>query len=128
MLLIGKGTTRKVYAINDKLVLKVAFNNLGIEQNKTEVLLTSVYPEGPLAKILYYDLTFKWVIQERATLFKDKLFLKKLRKRTEESELDFFIEKANLCRPEVSDWPNVGMINNRIVFIDFGSRSPSFNN
>lgn len=39
-LLIGKGTSRKVYLLKSGLVCKVAFNNKGYDQNQTEYTLS----------------------------------------------------------------------------------------
>lgn len=61
---IGKGSSRIVYPIDNKTVLKLALNQKGIIQNREEVSLSKEL--NCVAKIFDYDPDFRWLESERA--------------------------------------------------------------
>ena len=66
--LIGRGSGRVVFDLNDGSVLKLAYNRKGIAQNKaeSEPSLTPYY-DSLLVPVLASDRAGKWVIQPRTT-------------------------------------------------------------
>lgn len=64
---IGSGSSRDVFALNDKQVIKVAKNNKGLAQNANEILITKkeCY-NGVIAKVLGADMDkCRFTISER---------------------------------------------------------------
>ena len=64
---LGRGSSRLVARISSKVVLKLALNNAGREQNKHEY---SVYEKvkdcSIITRIFYYDPDWEWLICEKA--------------------------------------------------------------
>jgi len=65
----SEGSGRKVYILSEKEVLKIAYTNTGIAQNKKEVEISEKESNNPLlAKVLDWDRDgYKWIISERVT-------------------------------------------------------------
>lgn len=62
---IGKGSSRTVFALTSRFVLKVAHNQLGIAQNAAEVeIYTNPYSKPIAAKIIEYGKGYIWIISE----------------------------------------------------------------
>jgi hypothetical protein len=62
---LGEGSSRTVYAIDSKRVLKIAINEKGLGQNKAEMEISTDSRTGNLyAKILDYDPNFEWLVSE----------------------------------------------------------------
>lgn len=62
---LGKGSSRVVFLLSSKRVLKLARNDFGLEQNQQEVDLSTDPSVGPIiARVLDYDDKFRWVISE----------------------------------------------------------------
>lgn len=74
--LIGKGSTRQVYASDDNRVIKVAKNPKGNAQNKTEALLRVGDIEELFAPVYYSGHDYSWIISRRCTKVDAKLFRK----------------------------------------------------
>jgi len=140
--LLGKGSSRYVYEINDKYVLKLAKNNKGIEQNKTEInIFKNSKVKDILAKIIEYDENGIFIVQERAesiindndferiTNLQFDGFLYYLRhdKKWDGDNKQFYnkfnslINKFDLDRYDISQKDSYGIINGeRIVLVDYG--------
>lgn len=73
--IIGKGSGRGVFIIDDKRVLKFAYNEGGISQNKVEIALSksSQYTQI-LTKIAEHDIDSRWIVAERAHPLKYREF------------------------------------------------------
>lgn len=72
---IISGSSRSVYGIDDKRVLKLAKNKKGIAQNEAEIELgNDYYAPSILAKILEYDENNQWLVMERAQKLNLKTF------------------------------------------------------
>ena len=64
---LGSGTSRDVYSINKKYVIKVAKNDLGYHQNYSESCTYEEYKNLELfAEIIKASNTYLWVIQDKA--------------------------------------------------------------
>lgn len=135
---IGEGTARTVYSINENLVLKIAKNNTGVLQNATEFEISKELEEG-IAKTLYSETNFKWILQDKAEKithekFKEfvedepSVFLNCLRHRYGHKSMyyslfDNIISKYNLHRYEIcSSIFFFGVIDNKLVLIDYGQK------
>ncbi len=137
---INKGTSRIVYFYSDRYVIKIAKNNKGLEQNKTESnpkILENF--SNVIAKIINYDKSGKWVIQEFAeNLSKDKFyditglqfdgFLYYLRhdKNWDGGNKKFYakvnslINQFELERFDIANENAWGIVNGKVVLRDYG--------
>ena len=62
---LGQGSSRTVFVIDSKRVLKMAMNDKGIAQNKAELdIAMDPVSSGIVSRIFQYDPGFKWVISE----------------------------------------------------------------
>lgn len=97
--LIGKGSARKVFKINDGFVLKIAFNKKGIAQNLIESkpeLQTEV-----TNNVLFGDPRGKWIVNRLAKPIDESIFQQK-------TGLDFEAYSNALLykfNQESNDWP-----------------------
>ncbi len=106
---IGKGSSRVAFHSGRDTVLKIAYNKVGIEQNKEEVRLSAYAGMMPLAKILDHAENFEWVLQEKA--YPHKIL--------KNDEIDNLSDKlASICSDLHMD--NVGFIKGRFVAFDYG--------
>lgn len=71
--LIGEGTSRVVYKVDDERVLKLAKNKKGLVQNEVEITFRNV--NSVTAKIFDYDDDNLWVEMELAKKMTDNKFL-----------------------------------------------------
>lgn len=64
--IVGEGSSRIVFQLDDEKVLKLAKNERGIEQNRWEHIYTKQHKKFPtlFPSIYYYDREYKWVISE----------------------------------------------------------------
>lgn len=69
---IGQGMSRSVYSLDSKKVLKIALDKNGIEQNRTEIELSSRMRNLSIAKIYDYDDDRMWIVAEKIDTFKDE--------------------------------------------------------
>ena len=77
-ILVGQGTSRVVYSLNSKYVIKVAKDNKGVWQNESECRMTKEYGnDGLILPIERKDNECLWVVQKKAQPIdttKDTLF------------------------------------------------------
>lgn len=60
---LGKGSSRIVYLLSAKKVLKIALNVKGIAQNEAEIdIYTNPKTKAIIAKIFDYDVDYKYII------------------------------------------------------------------
>lgn len=71
---IGDGSARRVYAVRDKHVLKLAKNEKGNAQNFTEGLLSAGSPTDMFAKVYYSSYKYDWVVSQRCDKINAKIF------------------------------------------------------
>ena len=138
--LINKGTGRYVYNINNEYVLKLAKNNKGIEQNKTEISVSNSGKYNDItANIVEYDTNGLYLIQQKAYRvteqnFKDITglqldgFLYYLRHniKWDGSNVKFYnkvnslVKDFSLDRFDITSEDSWGIINNNVVIVDYG--------
>ena len=70
---LGSGSSRHVFAIDDKRVLKVALNENGIIQNNVEKFYSDSEWER-LARVFGHDDDFMWLVSERTAPIDGSLF------------------------------------------------------
>jgi tRNA A-37 threonylcarbamoyl transferase component Bud32 len=69
---VGKGSSRIVYLINNKTVLKLARNEKGLTQNQAEVdAFRDPLSKGLVTKIFDYSPDYRWLISELARPIKN---------------------------------------------------------
>lgn len=61
---LGEGSSRIVFALDSKKVLKLAIDVRGVAQNKAEVETFQSSPNGLVASIFRFDPAYQWVISE----------------------------------------------------------------
>lgn len=129
-----KGTSRIVIPINDKYVLKVAYNDKGVAQNLTEY---QVYRDIPtyykrfLAKVVKADaVNGTWVLQQKVAIKRRKNPWKTSR----DIRLSFICKNEMLRRYLVDqfdimegDLDQVGKLNDRYVLYDYGLTYHAYN-
>jgi len=137
---IDNGSSRIVYLYSDKYVLKVAKNNKGLEQNKTESIpkILEKYRDI-VANVIDFDKNGKWTVQqfaenisedefENITGMQFRGFLYYLRHDLnwdgENAEfynkINDFINEFELERFDVANGSSWGKINGKVVLRDYG--------
>lgn len=109
------GSSRMVIRISDKLVLKIAYNEFGVEQNMIEYNVCTtipIYYRRFLAKIKKASADFSWVLQERVELAYSLNL-----KHSQQKFIRILINDYNLCD---GDLVQTGYIGNRLVLFDYG--------
>lgn len=63
---LGEGSSRVVYALNNKCVIKIATSKAGLAQNRAEAKISN-HPKAKarVARVLRADPNFDWIIAER---------------------------------------------------------------
>lgn len=64
--MVGFGTSRDVFALDDTYVLKVATTKVGLSQNAVEYHVSSRYPDLPVAHVAYAAQNDLFLIVDRA--------------------------------------------------------------
>lgn len=138
--LLNKGTGRYVYDINHEYVLKLAKNNKGIEQNKTEINISKSGKYNDItANVVEFDENGLYLIQQKAYRlteqgFKDitglqlQGFLYYLRhdKKWDGGNVKFYnkvnslVNEFELDRFDIANENSWGIINNNVVIVDYG--------
>ena len=138
--LLNKGTGRYVYDINNEYVLKLAKNNKGIEQNKTEINISKSGKYNDInANVVEFDDNGLYLIQQKAYRlteqgFKDitglqlQGFLYYLRHNREwdggnikfYNKVNSLVNEFELDRFDIANESSWGIINNNVVMVDYG--------
>jgi hypothetical protein len=64
--LVGKGSSRNVYELNDSNVIKLAINSAGVDQNSVESTVANDTEVGPIiSKVERHDPDFFWIVSEK---------------------------------------------------------------
>ena len=66
LMFLAMGSSRKVYVLDKEYVLKVATNDAGIAQNRTEALFSKRHSDAPITKVVEHHKRYLWLIAERA--------------------------------------------------------------
>jgi hypothetical protein len=134
---LNKGTGRYVYDINNEYVLKLANNNKGIEQNKTEINISeSGKYYDIIANVIEYDKNGLYLIQKKANEITEEEFTNitglkvqsflSYNKNWESKNPKFYnkvnslIEEFDLDRFDISTKNSWGTINDDVVIVDYG--------
>lgn len=118
----SRGSSRVVYRISKRQVIKVAINGNkpGIAQNKREVFLTKEYGHlGLFANVIWYHPNYDWIISQYA-----KPLLPSAEKNNLACKLrDRFDIAKKLGVEDVSPgcWFQFGTINKKVVIVDYGA-------
>ena len=123
---IGSGSSRDVFEMNNEYVIKVARNNAGIEQNKTEYKISNNKKYDVFANVVYASNNYKFIIMKKAKRIKqiyDVWYYFNVSSKQQFINLRLIREIVNrygliindLCRE--NSW---GIINGRIKIIDYG--------
>lgn len=110
-----RGSSRMVIPISDKLVLKIAYNEFGVEQNMTEYNISTtipIYYRRFLAKIKKVSVDFSWVLQERVEPAWSLNLM-----RSQQKFIKILINDYDLCD---GDLEQTGYIGDRLVLFDYG--------
>jgi hypothetical protein len=138
--MIGRGTGRYVYDINNDFVLKLAKNNKGVEQNKTEINISKSGKYNDItANIAEYDDNGLFLIQQKAyriteqgfeditgLQFQGFLYYLRHNKIWDGDNVKFYdkvnslIDTFQLDRFDIANENSWGVINDNAVIVDYG--------
>jgi len=110
-----KGSSRMVIPISEKYVLKIAYNEFGIEQNMNEHNICTtipIYYRRFLAKIKKVSADFSWALQERVAPCNSNDL-----RYSQEKLVEILQYRYDLCP---GDLDQIGALGNRIVLYDYG--------
>lgn len=123
---IGIGSGRIVYDLENGYVVKVAKNNKGIAQNKTEYKISLSDNTNLFAKILDVSENFKYLVMEKAVKIEDIFYVWKYfnvrnnKELYQVKELQNISSRYGLLLIDLRRPVNWGMLNGRPVIIDYG--------
>ena len=123
---IGSGSGRQVFDLGNGHVVKVAKNNAGIAQNKSEYKISANDYSNLFAKVIQSSNDFKLLIMKKADKINNILYVLKyfnVRSKRElfnSKELQTIKRNYNLLLDDFMRESSWGMINGRPVIIDYG--------
>ena len=110
---VGSGSSRVVYALSPRRVIKLAEGEAGIEQNAQEVKISEKYGHtGLLARVIWYHPEYRWIVAER---------VRKLPEHRTVPEFPRVFNDADIMDTEHVD--NWGLLGKRLVLCDYGLNS-----
>lgn len=123
---IGSGSGRQVFDLGNGYVIKVAKNQAGIAQNKSEYKISFYDRSDLFAKVIQVSNDFSLLIMKKADKIKDISFVWKYFNVTNKMEL--FNSKElqniktsyNLLLGDFARENSWGMINGKPVIVDYG--------
>ena len=92
--LIGKGSSRNVYELNDSNVIKLAINSAGVDQNSVESTVANDTEVGPIiSKVERHDPDFFWIVSEKVKPLSenDRKEFEELQQKVKEIEMELKI-------------------------------------
>lgn len=123
---IGSGSGREVFDLGNGYVIKAAKNIAGIAQNKCEYIISSNDNSNLFAKVIQVSNDFTLLIMQKA----DKIYdishvweyfnVTSERELLESKELQNIKRRYNLVLEDFDRESSWGMINGRLVIIDYG--------
>lgn len=124
--LIGAGSGRHVYDLDNGYVVKVARNRRGLAQNKAEHQIASTNHSRIFARIVAVSEDFIFLIMEKAEKVKSitevwsYYHVKNNRELFGIKEFRDFTKKYNLLYPDLKRSSSWGLIKGKPVIIDYG--------
>jgi hypothetical protein len=124
--LIGRGSGRLVFDLDNGYVVKAARNNKGLAQNKAESQIFSEENSKYLAKIFAVSEDYQFLIMEKGNKVSSLSVVRKYYNVKYNNELFHIKElrdiiiKYNLLIPDLYRTDSWGIINERPVIIDYG--------
>lgn len=124
--LIGSGSGRLVYDLDNGYVVKMAKNKRGLAQNKAEYQIASESDTGIFAEVTAVSDDFHYLIMEKAERIQsisEVYRFYKVRNHRELFQLECFrniSKKYNLVMADLKRHTSWGMVKNKPVIIDFG--------
>lgn len=123
---IGGGSSRKVFDLNNGYVIKIAKNEAGIGQNKTEVNISKKDKSGLFAKVIKKSSDYEFIVMRKANKIKDISFVWRYFGVNDEKEflnifeVQYLREKYKLLFGDINKASSWGMVNKTPVLIDYG--------
>ncbi len=124
--LIGVGSGRAVYDLNNGYVVKAAKNRKGIEQNKAEYQISEMNHQNIFAKVAAHSEDYRFLVMEKAQRISSfaeiwKYYnVKNNRQLFSSDEFRTILVKNDLLTADLYRLSSWGIINGRPVMIDYG--------
>ena len=123
---IGSGSGRQVFDMGNGYVIKMAKNQAGIAQNKSEYIISSNDHSDLFAKVIQASKNFKLLIMQKAEkIYNISYILKYFNVKNEMElfnlkELQNIASSYNLLLADLNRNSSWGIINGRPVIVDYG--------
>ena len=123
---IGSGSGRQVFDMGNGYVIKMAKNQAGVAQNKSEYIISSNDHSDLFAKVIQASKNFKLLIMQKAEKMCNISYILKYFNVKDERELFSSKELQNIARnynlllADLNRNSSWGIINGRPVIVDYG--------
>ncbi|HEX9024848.1 MAG TPA: hypothetical protein VF839_00110 [Clostridium sp.] len=123
---IGSGSGRRVFDMGNGYVIKMAKNQAGIAQNKSEYIISSNDHSDLFAKVIQASENFKLLIMQKAEKIYNISYIlkyfnvKNARELFNSKELQSIARNYNLLLADLNRNSSWGTINGRPVIVDYG--------
>lgn len=130
---IGQGSARKVYDLNNGFVIKIARNIKGLAQNEAEFLISKDSKSALLAKVYFLSSDYKYLIMKKANKIKNEekflsyFNIQDKRELKKDKSIKEIHDKYNLVWADLYKLTSWGIINNKLVLIDYGYTKEIYN-
>lgn len=124
--LLGTGSGRRVYDLQNGSALKVAKNVRGYAQNQMESIISEMDDSELFAKVLYLSKDNHYLIMEKAEPIHNFAIVRNYFKVSNNNELfrlnnlNYIPRKYNLIASDLCRPANWGLLHDRPVIIDYG--------
>lgn len=124
--LLGSGSGRRVYDLENGTALKAARNAKGYAQNQVESIISEMDDSDLFAKVLFISPDNRYLIMEKAdpvsdfSVIRDYFHVKTNRELFQLGDFRYIPHKYNLLAVDLCRPANWGFIHGRPVIIDYG--------
>lgn len=124
--LLGSGSGRRVYDLENGTALKAARNAKGYAQNQVESIISEMDDSDLFAKVLFISSDNRYLIMEKAdpvsdfSVIRDYFHVKTNRELFQLGDFQYIPHKYNLLAVDLCRPANWGFIHGRPVIIDYG--------
>ncbi len=124
--LLGSGSGRRVYDLENGTALKAARNAKGYAQNQVESIISEMDDSDLFAKVLFISPDNRYLIMEKAdpvsdfSVIRDYFHVKTNRELFQLGDFQYIPHKYNLLAVDLCRPANWGFIHGRPVIIDYG--------